>query len=199
MESSWICGATRRLRSLTSFKRSVINSLRAIIEILPAVAEKAEETWQHKVTDVISGAAIRSMSDPKNKSLKEKVDEADKNTKADPSSNISKTELQKFKNHIFGVFDLANTVLPLISAIHELAKTKIASKLEAKSLKDLQDNIAAITIAMDSMKILYGPSTPKIPAAHPNVLSVGGLSTLYTICKEYYHGDGIVFSCKVMH
>ena len=195
MESSQICGAIRSFRSLTSFQRSVIESMRAIIKILPAIAEKAEETWQRQVTDLISGAA---MSDAQNRNLESRVDEADKNTKADPSSKITKTELQEFKDNLRGAFVLADTVLPLISAIQDLAKTKLASKLEEKSLKDLQDNITAITAAIDSMKILYGPSTPKIPAAHPNVLSVGGLSTKYTICKEYYHGDGIVFPCSVM-
>lgn len=142
-----------------------------------------------------------SKSDLQVKTLNQKVKEADNNTKADPRIKISETEIQRFKDSLRGIFDMTNTVLPLISDIKEMAKTSLASKLGATdtSLNDLQTNITAITTAMDSMKILYGPEAPKIPAAHRKVLSVGGLSTKYTICKEFYYGDGIVFPCSVLH
>jgi hypothetical protein len=192
METPRLCGAIRRLRSLTSFQRNVIKSWKDIIRILQASAFQENTSLKSKIQN-----ALVPTADPPVKPLQKRVEDADQKTAKDPRANDTpKTEIQIFKDSIQGIFEMTRTVLPLISDIKEAAKS-IAPKPEGidKSLDELQGNIAAITTAMESMRILYGPAAPKIPAACPGVLSVGGLSTKYTICKEFYYGDGTVFPC----
>ena len=183
MVFSRIYGTIRGLRFLISFQRSMLKSLRAIIELLSTLANHADHTWRPKIKALLSGATINSKL-----TLQAKVEVAEHNTEGDPKTAIPKNKLRNFKDSLHGIFVMTNTVLPLISAIAEMAKTKsrLASNL-GKKLNDLQTNITTITTAMDAMNILYGPEMPKLPATHPgaervpSTLSARGFITVMVL------------------
>jgi hypothetical protein len=162
-----------------------------------------------KITEALEAVVWEVDDDPMKSKIKNLLNGADHSLKEDIEKQILATTkgtlvtsatgektykpLNKaaMKGRFRTVWKIAQDTLDALSNIVPKDPASVNGAGRDK-VQTLADRTTLLKTANEPLQILYAPNAPKIPAVHPEVLSVGGLTPKNTICKEFFYGEGIV-------